>query len=63
MMNMKKVGTFTSKKLSRRPKLSLSEAQVYNRKAVQLYEWFIRDFPKDYKMDQAYFFWDTIISS
>lgn len=29
---------------------------VYNRKAIQLYDWYIRDFPKSRKLDQAYFF-------
>ena len=36
--------------------VNLSVARNYNRKAVQLYEWFVRDFPKDPKMDQALFF-------
>lgn len=39
-----------------RPKLNLSASQDYNRKAIQLYEWFLRDFPKDSKIDQALFF-------
>ena len=39
-----------------KPVLNLKPAQEFNRKAVQLYEWFIRDFPKDKKMDQALFF-------
>ncbi|HMN67419.1 MAG TPA: tetratricopeptide repeat protein, partial [Bdellovibrionales bacterium] len=39
-----------------RPKLDLKPSQDYNRKAVQLYEWFLRDFPKDPKVDQALFF-------
>lgn len=39
-----------------RPKLNLAEAQEYNKKAVQLYEWFLRDFPQDPKIDQALFF-------
>ena len=39
-----------------KPKLDLSASQEYNRKAVQLYEWFVRDFPKDPKIDQALFF-------
>ncbi|MBT4761218.1 MAG: tetratricopeptide repeat protein [Bdellovibrionaceae bacterium] len=43
-------------KLKRRPKLSLKEASSYNLKAIKLYEWFLRDFPKDSKVDQAYFF-------
>ena len=39
-----------------KPKLNLSDAKEYNRKAIQLYQWFVRDFPKDEKMDQALFF-------
>ncbi len=40
----------------KRPTLDLKPAQDFNRKSVQLYEWFIRDFPKDEKVDQALFF-------
>jgi tetratricopeptide (TPR) repeat protein len=39
-----------------KPKLDLVAAQDYNRKAVQLYEWYLRDFPNDPKVDQALFF-------
>jgi tetratricopeptide (TPR) repeat protein len=39
-----------------KPVLNLGEAREYNKKAIQLYEWFVRDFPKDDKMDQALFF-------
>jgi cellulose synthase operon protein C len=39
-----------------RPKLDLAAAQEYNKKAIQLYEYFLRDFPKDPKVDQALFF-------
>lgn len=39
-----------------KPTLNLSDAKEYNKKAIQLYEWFVRDFPKDEKMDQALFF-------
>lgn len=39
-----------------KPRLDLADARDYNRKAIQLYEWFARDFPKDEKMDQALFF-------
>ena len=45
-----------AKKSKAKPKLDLSAAQDYNRKAVQLYEWFLRDYPKDQKVDQALFF-------
>lgn len=39
-----------------KPKLDVAEAREYNKKAVQLYEWFQRDFPRDEKMSQALFF-------
>ena len=39
-----------------KPTLDLADAKDYNKKAIQLYEWFVRDFPKDDKMDQALFF-------
>jgi tetratricopeptide (TPR) repeat protein len=39
-----------------KPVLDLRDARAYNRQAIQLYEWFTRDFPKDEKMDQALFF-------
>jgi tetratricopeptide (TPR) repeat protein len=38
------------------PKLDLRPAQEFNKKAVQLYEAFLHDFPKDSKVDQALFF-------
>lgn len=43
-------------KLKTKPKLNLAPAQDYNKKAIQLYEWFLRDFPTDPKADQALFF-------
>jgi cellulose synthase operon protein C len=52
----KKMDEFLTKKRKAKPKLDLEPAFVYNRKAIQLYEWFVRDFPKDPKMDQALFF-------
>jgi TolA-binding protein len=51
-----KLRAFQEKKTNRKPVLELEEARDYNRKAVQLYEWFQRDFPKDQKMPQALFF-------
>lgn len=39
-----------------KPKLDMSEAREYNKKAIQLYEWFQRDFPRDEKNSQALFF-------
>ncbi len=50
------VQAYQAKKTKVRPKLNLKESQDYNRRAVQLYEWFLRDFPKDPKVDQALFF-------
>jgi tetratricopeptide (TPR) repeat protein len=47
---------YQSGKRKAKPSLDLSDAKEYNRKAIQLYEWFVRDFPKDEKMDQALFF-------
>jgi tetratricopeptide (TPR) repeat protein len=50
------IHAFQTKKTNIKPKLDLSAAQEYNKRAVQLYEWFLRDFPKDPKVDQALFF-------
>lgn len=47
---------FQVKQLKKRPKLDLTASQDYNRRAIELYEWFLRDFPKDQKVDQALFF-------
>jgi len=47
---------FQTGKTKKKPVLDLRASQEYNRKAVQLYEWFLRDFPKDPKIDQALFF-------
>jgi len=47
---------FQAGKRKVKPRLDLSDAHEYNNKAIQLYEWFARDFPKDEKMDQALFF-------
>jgi TolA-binding protein len=51
-----KIQDFNSGKTKIRPHLNLNAAQDYNKRAVQLYEWFLRDFPKDPKVDQALFF-------
>ncbi|MGE4131074.1 MAG: tetratricopeptide repeat protein [Bdellovibrionales bacterium] len=50
------IRNFQSGKTKIKPRLNLKESQDYNRRAVQLYEWFLRDFPKDKKVDQALFF-------
>jgi tetratricopeptide (TPR) repeat protein len=47
---------YQSGKTKVKPKLDLRASQVYNRKAVELYEWFLRDYPNDPKIDQALFF-------
>ncbi|MBX3021530.1 MAG: tetratricopeptide repeat protein [Bdellovibrionales bacterium] len=47
---------FQTGKTKIKPKLNLAAAQEYNKKAIQLYEWFLRDFPNDPKSDQALFF-------
>jgi cellulose synthase operon protein C len=52
----KKMTAFNNKKLAVKPKLDLNLSHDYNKKAIQLYEWFLRDFPKDKKADQALFF-------
>lgn len=52
----KKVQAFNAGKTKTRPRLILRPAREYNEKAVQLYEWFLRDFPDDSKVDQALFF-------
>ncbi len=51
-----KLRAFQSGKIKNKPVLNTAEAREYNRKAVQLYEWFQRDFPRDPKMSQALFF-------
>ena len=52
----KKLNAFQAGKTKVKPKLELAEAREYNKKAVQLYEWFLRDYPKDSKISQALFF-------
>lgn len=47
---------YQSGKIKNRPQLDLSEAREFNKKAIQLYEWFSRDFPTDPKNAQALFF-------
>ncbi|MEN0057961.1 MAG: tetratricopeptide repeat protein [Bdellovibrio sp.] len=51
-----KLRAFQSGKTKVKPKLDIAEARDYNKRAVQLYEWFQRDFPRDEKMSQALFF-------
>lgn len=52
----KRVKDFIDKKTRVKPKLDTSVTREYHRKAIQLYDWFVRDFPNDPKIDQALFF-------
>ena len=52
----RQVKEFNEKRTRIKPKYDQSVAREYNQKAVELYEWFLRDFPKDPKVDQALFF-------
>lgn len=47
---------FKAGKIKVKPVLNTADAKEFNKRAIQLYEWFERDFPKDPKMDQALFF-------
>jgi TolA-binding protein len=51
-----KLKRFNDKKLSTKPRIEDEESKEYNNKAIQLYEYFIRDFKGDPKMDQALYF-------
>ncbi len=51
-----KLKEFQDGKNKAKPKLDLAEARDYNKKAIQLYEWFLRDYPRDPKISQALFF-------
>lgn len=48
--------SFQEGKTKVKPKLDTKESQAYNRRAIQLYEWFLRDYPNDEKVSQALFF-------
>ncbi|MFP5518695.1 MAG: tetratricopeptide repeat protein [Bdellovibrionia bacterium] len=52
----KRLRDFQDGKTKQKPVLNTKEARSFNTKAVQLYEWFQRDFPRDPKMAQALFF-------
>lgn len=52
----KKLADYEKGKTRVRPEVDTSEARVYNKKAIELYEKFVRDFPDDPKLDQALFF-------
>ncbi len=51
-----KLALYQQKKIRFRPRLDLSEADLYDRKAIQLYQWYIHDFSRSPKVDQALFF-------
>ncbi|MFN7824554.1 MAG: tetratricopeptide repeat protein [Pseudobdellovibrionaceae bacterium] len=51
-----KLRDFQEGRSKAKPTLDLRDAKEFNKKAIQLYEWFLRDFPKDEKTDQALFF-------
>lgn len=51
-----KLALYNKKKTSVKPLIDVSDALDYNKKSVQLYEYFVRDFKNDPKMDQALYF-------
>ena len=51
-----KLKLFNEKKISRKPIIDLSESREYNKKSIQLYEYYVRDFKNEKKMDQALYF-------
>lgn len=52
----KKLVAYNTGKLKNKPVADNSASREYNKKAIQLYEWFVRDFPRDEKMPQALYF-------
>jgi tetratricopeptide (TPR) repeat protein len=52
----KKLEAFQAGKAKDLPKLDLTQARIFNLKAIELNQWFLRDFPKDEKVDQALFY-------
>lgn len=52
----KQLKVYLEGKTKTKPKLDTAEARQYNKKAVQLYEWFLKEYPKDEKQSQALFF-------
>lgn len=51
-----KLKAYESGKTKIKPKLDTAQAREYNKRAIQLYDWFQRDYPRDPKMPQALFF-------
>ena len=52
----KQLKLFLDGKTKIKPALDNAEAKQYNKKAVQLYDWFLKDYPNDEKRSQALFF-------
>ncbi len=52
----KKIKLWEQKKLSKKPVLPKNPGKKYYLRAIQAYEWFVRDFPKDAKVPQALYF-------
>lgn len=53
----KKIADWESKgRKGNPPRIQMNAPQVYNKKAIELYSWYIKDFPASRKLDQAYFF-------
>lgn len=52
----KQLKAFMAKQTRIRPHMDNHLSREYNKKAIELYQWFVQDFPKDAKVDQALFF-------
>ena len=53
----KKLRAYHKGKTKRRPRPpSRRPVRAYHKRAIRLYEWYIRDFPKDHKVPQALYF-------
>lgn len=51
-----RLAKYNKKEISVKPVINLNDASEYNKKAIQLYEYFVRDFKNHPKMDQALYF-------
>ncbi|MCO5113175.1 MAG: tetratricopeptide repeat protein [Bdellovibrionaceae bacterium] len=47
---------YLANKRNKRPALNLAPSQAYNKKAIQLYQWYLKDNPKGANIDQVLFF-------
>ncbi|MCB9072093.1 MAG: tetratricopeptide repeat protein [Bdellovibrionaceae bacterium] len=52
----KKIKLWEEKKIKQKPSLPKNPGRKYYLRAIQAYEWFVRDFPKDPKVPQALYF-------